>query len=856
MTKILQTFNFQESQYNRPNQAWVCGHRRDGRECLLGPDKFGQCQVVAECQPRKDGDRWHCTRSPGEGGKCEDGPLSDGSCCRRVSPCQPTRSLRNKRGVLSLWVVTVILGLLVLGFSIDKSWLLSPGELSSKHASLEDCSGCHTNFNSSVSTWLHQTMRLAPGDDATACLSCHSLGESAFMPHSLSQTKLTELSRLHSVALSSADLGSAHLESTDIENANIELALYSNAEVIEAPSCGVCHREHQGIDNTALSSLSNERCHSCHQQKFSSFSQGHPEFDQYPYMRRTRIQFDHSSHFNKHFGEDDFADLAPEGCKTCHQTDVHGQTMEVSSYEDSCGACHDDQIRGLSRAGAKGIAVMAVPELDVDSLAAAGFDLGGWPDRGAENIPPLMDFMLSAHPDYRLARETTRKLDLYDLSDATFEQLRSAAIIAWQIKQFYYDGARQGSTFFQNQILSSSGAPVSDAELAALLNLLPQSALLEVERELFPALTTDVEAFRVDPVARLAGSLQDFAQQVAPEPVSAVIIDSTDQSDIDTSDISLDGDIELDDISLDDDIDLGGDISLDDEIELGDDDISLEDDAILDDDIGLGEEIGLDDDIDLGDDDIDGGDISLDDDIDLSDEDDIGFESEIDLSDEEFGDLASDDSSSGSSVDDLAAVYQTDYTAAERWARSGGWYWEEQILYYRPVGHADKFVQSWVDAVTGSPTVPAARIFADLAGENAVGSCSKCHSIDEDHGDETADQEPRESYRMNWMGRQAELNTKTFTRFSHQTHADLLSETGCATCHQLDADADYAQAYEGHDPKDFDSNFTPMDINTCAACHTPSNAGDGCFLCHNYHIGSFPPPMMNMEDKLLGRDNE
>ena len=193
MTRLLQTFDITESQYERPNQAWICGHRKEGRECLQGPDKNGLCLTTAECEPRRDGDRWYCTRTKAEGGSCDQGPNPDGSCCRPITPCQPTRSLRSKRGLFSIWLATTITSLLILMFVADKEWLLNPGDLSAKHASLEDCETCHTNFGSPVANWLHQTVTLAPGDDDGACLSCHDLGESSLMAHSLELDKLVEL---------------------------------------------------------------------------------------------------------------------------------------------------------------------------------------------------------------------------------------------------------------------------------------------------------------------------------------------------------------------------------------------------------------------------------------------------------------------------------------------------------------------------------------------------------------------------------------------------------------------------------------------------------------------------------------
>ncbi|MEI6283455.1 MAG: hypothetical protein WCP82_12200, partial [Alphaproteobacteria bacterium] len=75
--KRLQPFDFKSSQYERPNQDWVCGRKDCGDACALGPDARGGCRTTSECRPRKDGARWFCTRPDSRGGKCPDGPLPE-----------------------------------------------------------------------------------------------------------------------------------------------------------------------------------------------------------------------------------------------------------------------------------------------------------------------------------------------------------------------------------------------------------------------------------------------------------------------------------------------------------------------------------------------------------------------------------------------------------------------------------------------------------------------------------------------------------------------------------------------------------------------------------------------------------
>ncbi len=117
MERPLQDFRFDKSEYERPEQDWVCGWAAEGRACPIGPDQRGRCRTTCECTPFRKGDRWHCTRPPNRGGKCAEGPLPDGMCARVIPTCQPVRSIRAKRGmaVLATSSFTIAVVLLLFG---------------------------------------------------------------------------------------------------------------------------------------------------------------------------------------------------------------------------------------------------------------------------------------------------------------------------------------------------------------------------------------------------------------------------------------------------------------------------------------------------------------------------------------------------------------------------------------------------------------------------------------------------------------------------------------------------------------------------------------------------------------------
>ncbi len=114
MTRRLTRTGIQDSTYERPEQAWVCGRAADGRPCRIGPDPKGRCIATAECTPHKTGDRWYCARPEPYGGRCQEGPLPEGACAHPVQRCQPQRSWRAKRGRLTTWTIMATAGFVAL----------------------------------------------------------------------------------------------------------------------------------------------------------------------------------------------------------------------------------------------------------------------------------------------------------------------------------------------------------------------------------------------------------------------------------------------------------------------------------------------------------------------------------------------------------------------------------------------------------------------------------------------------------------------------------------------------------------------------------------------------------------------
>ncbi len=208
--------------------------------------------------------------------------------------------------------------------------------------------------------------------------------------------------------------------------------------------------------------------------------------------------------------------------------------------------------------------------------------------------------------------------------------------------------------------------------------------------------------------------------------------------------------------------------------------------------------------------------------------------------------------------DIAAAEFQTDAALVtsiesdvdpESWAEHGGWYRQDYAIFYRPTGHADKFIYSWL-SLTGpqapkGDTSPAAAVFDFLTNKDAQGSCTKCHSVDDIQG---------RGRIVNFSPPSVESKQGRFTNFIHEPHFQavgigqrigILENHGCLTCHNLEKGRPYLKSYEQGHPQNFVSNFGTLKKDLCQTCHNSSTARQDCLLCHKYHVNGVSTPIMN-----------
>ncbi|MEM7017570.1 MAG: hypothetical protein AAF512_09575, partial [Pseudomonadota bacterium] len=625
-------------------------------------------------------------------------------------------------------------------------------------------------------------------EENVKCLNCHSFGESPLTAHAQTPNALAQLT---------AQANTGHMPET------LTRAVFDNQmEDQEKFSCAICHHEHHG-GKKPQTVMRSHRCQACHQGQFDRFSNGHPEFSNFPYERRTRLIFDHVSHFGKHFVDSKTEGRRPEDCGHCHHPDDAGEQMVVKRFEDVCAECHIEQIEGRSRAGAKGLPVLTVPGLDFKSLQAAGLSIGTWPEYADDSLNPFMKLLLSDTFEMRQALATLGNVDLLDLREAELTELNAAAKLAWGVKQLFHELRLRGQLGLKARLERVFGDALSNTQLAGLSGLLPAEVVSAAQLEWFPEIDQEILEYPIGTypaIQSLPPKAQPSLTEVEEKPAPS---DDEILAKID-DDILDDGNEELI-------------LSSDNEDELiladsNDDDILSDEDEIL---------AAIDDDI-LTD--------SNDEELILSSDD----GEELILADTDDDILAGENLTDEVNIEtsttpDVAPpIALTEVASEEDWVVSGGWYRQYFTLYYRPSGHADPFLFQWLSLASYyAGDASAERVFEHLAQPKGVGVCMKCHSVEEtEYGLE-----------INWYAKWPTPHEQGFNRFSHTAHFSLLDPNGCLTCHQLDAEADYEASFDNRLVTNFSSNFHPMKKGQCLQCHTPEAAGDDCLICHNYHVG-------------------
>jgi len=162
---------------------------------------------------------------------------------------------------------------------------------------------------------------------------------------------------------------------------------------------------------------------------------------------------------------------------------------------------------------------------------------------------------------------------------------------------------------------------------------------------------------------------------------------------------------------------------------------------------------------------------------------------------------------------------------------AGGWYRmdESYELFYRPSGHADPVLRSWIDVALKSNVEQDGTtkygIRELLTHNKQAGACMKCHSISK----------VGEQHVANWEVRRPSNTDRSFTVFNHHPHLGKMTDKECSACHVLDKDSEFLESYKTYLNHQYQSNFKDVEVDDCSSCHNRNAVGEMCTTCHRYH---------------------
>ncbi|MBS0252749.1 MAG: hypothetical protein JSR78_16970 [Proteobacteria bacterium] len=754
--------------------------------------------------------------------------------------------------------------------------LLMPGPLSSAHGAIKNCSSCHANTGNGKLSWVHGLVASSGSTaDSKACLTCHKMPDSAFNPHGASAEVLKNSTlRLVNIATRSSQPLSARAQTA---------AFPMQKMVAAGLNCASCHQEHQGI-NSSLNRISNEQCRSCHSVKFDSFDDGHPAFDTYPFRRRTRIIYDHTAHFDKHFpdvAKKDPSKQIPTTCSTCHDSQKDKRIMAVGPFERTCSGCHLGQITGKDRVnGPKGIAFLTLPGLDLETLKKNKAAIGEWPDASESELTPFMKMMIGRNAEGRATLKAVDGLNLQDLAQANGDQIKAVTDLAWDIKKLFYALiAGKASDVLGDLNIGDGRAKLSPALVADLTANIPRDVVLGAQQQWLPNLAREIAD----------GPLPDTPAPSALDQRSGALRSAAETSSTDTSSASAeDGEQEkprqaTDNVKRDPPACLlrvfgqcimnntpGGSKSAD----------NSEADSQKDSAPpankkkaaagllppmqaglkGIRPPVDGSGSVQLGQaptTKATGGESAVNARPKsagkaLRQSDDLLFPTDDEARDLQARNKGVADSQNNATQDtpSQSRTGSADTTAApvisiasdvdaESWAEYGGWYRQDYAIFYRPTGHKDKFIYSWL-FLTGpkaqkNGTAAATAAFNALTNKDAQGSCTKCHSIDDGRNGGRV---------VNFSPLTAVSKNGRFTRFIHEPHFGIVGSRGCLTCHDIAKDQPYLKSYDQGNPRKFASNFSAVKKDVCQGCHASSGVRQDCLTCHSYHVNGIITPIM------------
>lgn len=687
-------------------------------------------------------------------------------------------------GRVARWTAILTLGVLALSVGFDsKRSMLTPGPLSPAHRAIDDCAACHTNVGENQFGWASAILtRTDAHADNTRCLACHQLGNAPHAPHNLPPSSLAQTTKKKQEQVAASS------DAASLANAANELldqALGMTGRNHAGIGCATCHSEHRqtdGADNTAT----DRTCNACHQVSFTNFQSDHPDFTGYASRKLVSIKYDHAKHFSEHFekARKDRPDLKsmPKACTDCHTPSDDGATLGLKSFDTTCSSCHLPQIVGVDRAtGPKGIALFALPGLDLETLQARRAPIGKWPEDAEAELSPLMRVLLAQDDKRRALLKRIDKLDLFDLQAATEADIKDVTDLVWEIKELLDELSGAKAVSILKRVRAATNVPLDRADITRMLGTLPRDVLIAAVKKWLPSLDKEL-ARRQRPGWQKALRPKSPARQ---RPRQAKAVESEPEPKPQTKlvhnpkggrwYVSVLGEI----------------------VQEG-----LETKETRKAALGEVEEVRK-------------------------------------VAAKPPPKAAS--KASGKTPPAKTAQPRRPAIDDETWSEYGGWYRKDYAIYYRPGQHADPFVRAWLDfSATGQGAAkPAAlaSVFEEFTDKDAQGRCTKCHNIDSGSGGPA-----RVAWGSNVPAQDGD-NFTHFSHAPHLSMFDKRGCLACHELLKPVKTKAETSTEQQSKPPPAQPSFKPIKKVTCVACHTSGKAPQNCQQCHTYHTAPTGPPL-------------
>jgi hypothetical protein len=688
----------------------------------------------------------------------------------------PQSSLRAYRRNFTIACTVFTLGSMMILFSSSgrNEWI-APGPLSSHHAPLtasekgDRCAACHAAANVSLASWIGSFFSAQKNQglsQSELCMKCHErsiTSQFAMHPHNVSPGELIAVSQRLSSA-SQTSPGSSWLPS-----------VASDHEI----ACSTCHQEHHGGDQ--LTTLTDAQCQTCHSQKFTSFELGHPEFTNYPQQRRSRIAFDHASHFGKHFHEKGKA----FDCALCHLDDDYRNVKRLAPFEQSCAQCHSEQILDSVSAG---FVLLSLPMLDMQAIEHAGLNVGSWPLTATGDfdgaIPPLMRVLLLADSEAKeilLARGS--HFEFFDLDAENHNDVRDAVILTWAIKRLIDGLSVNGPQELSRRFEQVLGVTVSNGELSRLISTLDHSVFFLMQHSWLPNLRSELNSSR-SPIQE-----GQTSEVLSHHPKAFSASHPRRRSGVDDDLLAVNPLAEL----------MKG---------LAERSPSSQ----------AAEEVRPHETVDRL----------------ASPEKEMWSEPENSATKTQSEGFSSgSDKLPGQSEPTMGTSDEPNLALFDPLNRPSGWYRNDTMLQisYRATGHADPCLKAWIDFAARIPDLSKRAelepVLTQILSAQGVGRCQSCHTID---------QVSENQLGVNWTAHYRNPAVRGFTKFSHASHLVHSDLKDCSKCHELNSQRTNAHSFVSFDASEVESNFRPLVKKDCLQCHQPGRTNSSCMQCHHYHV--------------------